>query len=195
MCDPASIAMAGFAVSAASSVAGFAGQQAQYEIQQQQYEQNKANAIAAFQDKQVAYNTRIEQEQQATANNKFNTQLQAQAAESKAIASAGESGVSGTSVDQLIGDIQGRVSRYDANADTNLGWTTAQLQSEKTAAGDQAVSQINSVSPGVAPNFLDAGLRIAGGGLTAYNSYAQRTAGGVPGYGASNPYNSAGVGY
>ncbi len=184
MCEP--LMMLGFAASAAQSVVGYMGQEAQYEIQQQQYAQNRRNAISAFQDKQVALNQRQQQESVAAANDKFNTNLQAQAAESKSIAAAGEAGVSGTSINELIGDIEGRANRYDTNVNTNLDWTKAQLESEKTAAGDQAVSQINSVSPGIAPNFADVGLRIAGSGLNTYAGYV-RTSG-------NDPLNLAGIG-
>eukprot|EP01037_Dinobryon_pediforme_P020249 gene20249-20821_t len=143
----------------------------QFQLQQQQYAQNKASAITAFQDKQVALNTRLSQEQTTAATETENVNLQAQRAESTAITAAGESGVSGMSVDALVGDIEGRTGRYADNVKTNLDWTNSQIADEKKATSSQAVDRINSVNPGVAPSFLDAGLRIGTAAVNANSQY------------------------
>lgn len=158
------------AVSAASSVAGFAQQSQQADQQHQLYEENRRNAIQAFQDKQVATNNRMVQEQEAAAGTKFDASLKANAAKATAITAAGESGVSGLSIEGLLGDFSARTDRFNDRVDNNLDWTLAQLQSEKKGQAATTANQINSVRDADKPSFLDAGLRIAGAGLNSYAS-------------------------
>ena len=165
MCDPMTIAIG-------SALAGAAGQVVSYQNQQAMYEQNRQNAMAAFRDNQKGLNDREMQEQDAAAQKRFDTSLQAKAAEATSEVSAGEAGVSGISVDALVGDIGARAGRATSNIDTNLDWTTSQLQAEKTAGAHQQTDRINSVP---APNFADAALRIAGVGLNSASSYYSMT--------------------
>ncbi len=165
MCEPISIALA-------SAALGAAGQMVQYQNQQAMYEQNRQNAMAAFRDNQQALNTREMQEQTAASEKRFDMDMQAKAAMATADVSAGEAGVSGISVDQLIGDLGARGARAKDRIDEDQSWTTAQLQSEKTAGAHQMVDRINSVP---APNFADAALRIAGVGLNSASSYYSMT--------------------
>jgi len=173
MCDP--VSLAGFAISAASSVVGFMGQQQQAAQQDALYKQNRANALRAFEDKQVATNWRMIQEQESAATEKQDVALQSRAAQASARVAAGEAGVSGLSVDALLGDIVGRTSRYNDRIDQQTDWTVAQLQQEKKGQAAQAVDRINSVPRGTKPSFIDAGLRIGAAGLNAYTDYQKRS--------------------
>jgi len=172
MCDL--IGIASLAISAASGVMNFMGQQAAYEQQRAMYEQNRQNALAAHRDTQVSMNARQIQEQETAATQKFDTSQEARAARATARVAAGESGVSGFSVEHLMRDMYSRESRFNERVDNNLDWTMVQLQQEKKASGYKAVDRINSVSPGTPPSFADAALRIASGGLNAFTGFQQR---------------------
>jgi hypothetical protein len=165
--------MLSFAVSAASSVVGYMGQMAQYKQQEAMYEQNRKNAIAAFEDTQRAMTTRQIQEQEAAAATRFDNNLEANAAKATARVAAGESGVSGLSIEGLLAEFSGRSARANDRADQQMDWTMAQLQDEKRSQGFTAVDRINSVPRGQKPFFGDALLRIAGAGVDAYAGYRQ----------------------
>lgn len=175
MCDP--IALLGLAVSAGSSVMSYQAQEQQYQLQHQMYEQNAKNAAASFMDNQKALGNREVQEQEANTETKLTTGLQAQEAEATALTQANAMGVGGISVDLMAQDFEARSDRYNASQDTQLGWTLDQLQQEKIGAGDQYVDRVNSVSPGTAPSFADAGLRIASAGLGSYTDWSKRNPG------------------
>lgn len=163
MCDPISIAT--LAISAASTTAGFIGQQ-------QEADQNRANAVKAFADTQSALGAREVQEQDSAGLQKFDADEKGQAARSTAAVQAGEAGVSGISVDSLLNDFTGRTGRYTSTVDQQTGWNLDQLQREKTGAFNQATSQIASMPQ---PSFIDAGLRIAAAGFNADSDYTRRT--------------------
>lgn len=172
MCPPV-IALLGFAVSAASSIAGFAGQQQQYQAQMAQYEQNKKNAEQAFADNQSALNQREEQIQAADGQKRQEDSLATTAAQATATAAGASGGVEGISMEGILGDFGARNARADAAINTQEGWNIAQTQSEKVGAADQQVSRINSVQYPQQPSFADAAVRIASGGLSAYNQFQQ----------------------
>lgn len=165
--------MLSFAVSAASSVVGYMGQMAQYKQQEALYEQNRKNAIAAFEDTQRATTLRQIQEQEAAAATRFDNNIEANAAKATARTAAGESGVSGLSIEGLLAEFSGRSARANDRADQQMDWTMNQLQAEKKSQGYTAVDRINSVPRGQKPFFGDALLRIAGAGVDAYAGYRQ----------------------
>ncbi len=172
MCDPLSGAM--FAISALSTAVGYVGQQEAADAQDEAYEQNRQNALNAFADKQRDLNTRAIQEQEAAANKKFENNLDRRAAQATAMVAAGESGVSGLSVDALFNDLGSRTARANANIDSNTDYTLQQLESEKRGQTYQTVDRINSVKRGQQPSLIDAGLRIAAAGVSSYDSYSRR---------------------
>jgi hypothetical protein len=149
------------------------GQMAQSQAQDAYYEQNRQNALQAFSDKQNAFNIREQQEQTSAAAQTFDNSLKTRAAEATASTAAGESGVGGLSIEGLMQDFSARGARANDRIAQQGEWTQAQLESEKTAAGDQAVSQINSVQPGQFGilNFADAAVRIGGSAVSAMTSY------------------------
>lgn len=173
MCD--FIAVLGLAISAAQGVMQYQAQQAQYEQQERIYEQNRLNALAAFRDQQQATNIRQIQEQETAAQERMDTALEARAARATAMTAAGESGVTGFSVEHLMRDYYAREQRFNDRVDTNLDWTMQQLQLEKKQQGYRALDRINSVPRGTPPSFGDAALRIAAGGLNTLTNYQQRT--------------------
>lgn len=173
MCDP--ITLVGFALSAAASVVEFQGQSNAAAQQNRMYEQNRLNALRAFEDTQNARNMRIAQEQEAAATEKFDTSLEARSARATSEVAAGESGVSGLSIEGLARDFAGKEQRVKDRIDVQTDWTTAQLQAEKRGDSFQALDRINSVKRAEKPNFAAAGLKIAAAGLNSYTDYTKRS--------------------
>lgn len=171
MCEPVSLAIASFAVSAASTVSGYMAQSQAADQQNALYEANRKNAIAAHEDTNRALTNRQSQEMDAAAAEKFDVALDAKKARATNVVAAGEAGVSGLSVEALLREFSGREARYVDRVDENLDMSMAQLQDEKRASGFRTVDRINSVQRAVKPSFLDAGLKIAGAGLDAYTGY------------------------
>jgi hypothetical protein len=186
MCDP--VSLLGFGLSAASGVAGFMGQQAQYEAQQKMYQQNQMNAERAYADTTRAISVQQEQEQASAAVKEQNNDLQTRAAQAQALAGAAAGGVQGLSVGEVLGDYGMQDARANSAIQQQTSWDMQQGQSEKVAAGDQQVGRINSVSPGTPPNLLAAGLQIGQSAISGMTNSMKLTqinggqgyAGGIP---------------
>ncbi len=173
MCvDP--ISLIGFGISAASTVVGYMGQSAAADEQNRMYQENAQRANQNARDQMFATQQRMLQEQEAGAAEKIDTMKEARAAKATATVAAGESGVSGLSVDALLSEFDGRAASYNDRVDQNTDWTMNQLNAEMKGIRANAEDRINSVQRAAKPSFWDAGLRIAGAGLDSYNGYTQR---------------------
>ncbi len=99
---------------------------------------------------------------------------QSQKLTSTATVSAGESGVTGQSVDELLNDVNAMAARNRTTVQTNLAMSQAQLQRnrDQTLANGQA--QYNSVAPVKInkPNYLASVLGIASSAIDVAD-YAQ----------------------
>lgn len=175
MCPPALIAGLSFAIGAAQSVMQYQAASAAAEQQNALYEQNRVNALAAFTETQKQLTTRQIQEQEAAGAEKFDQNLEAKKAMATETVAAGESGISGLSLNHLMRDLQARSSRYNDRVDENRDWAVTQLQMEKKGQGYTTVDRINSVQKAVKPSFASAGLRILGSGVDAMTSYRNLT--------------------
>jgi hypothetical protein len=163
MCGPLALGIASFAVSAASTVAGFVAQG-------QEAEATREAAIDANQIEQKQLNLR--QMQEADAKNQ--ALKEQDLAEAEALAEVEVQGaaanVSGISLDNLKADIKRRAGRNRTNARTNYQDIASQLQLEKTGSSSRAQSRINS-APKPSPLSLIAGL--GGDALGGFNSYSK----------------------
>jgi len=177
MCNPIVLAVASFAVGAAQAVAQHQMASAQAKQQNQLYEANRRNAIMAFENKQSQTNTRIAQEQEAAEAEKFDTALEARAARATNRVAAGESGISGLSVEGLARDFYGKEARYTDRIDQNTDWTVAQLGMEKKGQSYEALDRVNSVQRAIKPSFAATGLKIAAAGIDAFSSFKTNTKG------------------
>ncbi|WP_043236608.1 hypothetical protein [Bosea sp. LC85] len=162
---------ASFAVSATSAVIGYQQQNMAAKNQTLAYNINKDNARKAFEDKNNDISVRQTQEQEAASAEKFDVALDANKARATARVAAGEAGISGLSVDQLLRDFSGRQARHNDRVDQNTDWTITQLQQEKKGLGYQYKDRVNAVPTGQKPSFADAGLRIAAAGLNSVSTY------------------------
>lgn len=171
MCEPISIITA--AVSAASSVVGFMGQQEAAAEQNRAHAENRRNALMAFENNNLQSNLRIAQEQEAASQERFKTSQEARAARARTQVAAGEMGVSGNTVDILLQDIVDAEDRSIGNTNKNLDWSVAQLEAGKKGQSYQALDRINSMQRGKKPSFAALGLSIANAGLNSYSGYRQ----------------------
>ncbi|WP_287253217.1 hypothetical protein [Mesorhizobium sp.] len=173
------MAVAQFALSAASTVAGFVGQSQQAEAQQQYYENNRQAANRAAVNTYAANQNRALQERKAASREQQNLAAEAMRSRATAEVAAGEAGVTGLSVDALIADYYGQQGRYERTLDNNYQMQADYLRGEMDATQAQAEGRINSVQQGQRPSFADAAIRILGGGLDAYGGYQRAKAAGV----------------
>jgi hypothetical protein len=166
MCDPTAIALGGLVIGAGSAVADHAAQD-------KAYKENKAASIRAM--KEAAKDISLMQAQEQDAARVTIMQADRQARSSKALAAvaAGEAGVTGASVDALLGDIDRELGEFTATTERNLSGRLKQLEREKVSGRTVAQNRINSMSPG---NYFLTGARIASAGLDAASQISrQRT--------------------
>lgn len=171
MCEPTTIAAATLALSAASTAATVysqgqaanaqaAANQRNYDAQMVAYNANIANANLTKQ--QLAAST----SQKMIENN-----AQARRDMAKATVSAGEAGVSGLSVDSLLAELGGRAGTANSNAEVNYLNQDRAIEMDKMNAWAGTSSAINSLKTPTQPDYIGAGLRIAG----AYTDYRGAT--------------------
>jgi len=162
MCD--AISMMTLGIGAVSAVA-------EHKAQEDQYDQNRLNSLAAFEDRQRALNHQISQERDIAALDKFDNSLQAREHRATNAVAAGEAGISGLSIDALMRDISGTEGRYNSRVDTQADWAVGSLEQDKRTASTVAKSRIDSVSR---PSLIGTGLKIGASGLDAYSGFKKR---------------------
>ncbi|WP_189468409.1 virion core protein, T7 gp14 family [Litchfieldella qijiaojingensis] len=145
--------------------------EARAEYQSEMYQRNKQNSYDALAQRYGDIGERQSQEQQAAAERKEEVTRQARAQMATARVMAGESGVSGNSVDTALRDISGAAARDRSTIDQNLEWTLGQLQRQKQSSRTGTVNRINSVQPGQKPSNLALGLGAASSAAQGYMQY------------------------
>jgi hypothetical protein len=166
--------MIGFAIGGIQQAFSYAGDVSAANEQNRMYAENAARANQSARDQMFQTQQRMLQEQASAANEKIDVEREARAAKATAMTAAGESGVSGLSVDALLAEFDGRQAEYEDRIDQNTEWTLTQLNNEMKGIRSNAEDRINSIQRAAKPSFFDAGLRIAGAGLNSYNSYEDR---------------------
>lgn len=180
MCEPTTIALASFALTAASTVSSVYAQQ----------QQARDTATA-----QNAYNRQVEQNQLIARNQNLtgleterNTALDdtreqinrnsmaLRKAQAAARVSAGEAGVSGLSVDALLRDLAGQAGYDNSTATENYLRQSESINFRRENVQNESVSAVNSVrQPQIqSPDYLGAALRIGQAGVSSYAYYQDR---------------------
>lgn len=185
LCDPFSITA--LALSAAASAAAYQQQQQQAEnaakYQNEQYRQAGVFAAENYTQQTGVVSERLRQNAEATGQSGEENAIAAMQARATATAAAGEAGVTGNSVDQLLADFSRTESLNAANLKTNQRYAEDQANREQQALRADARNRIVSNRPGPVnyPSTLGLGLQIGAAGLSSYNSYSQ--------YHRLGPYN------
>lgn len=172
---PAAIAVAGLAVSAASTAAAYQGQQqaanAQSSYNKQQYAAVKKAAQQNYYQQVAAIQTRSDQDIAQTKQQAQGDMVTGEKAKASAKALAADRGVTGNSVDALLNDF-GRIEHNNqATLDTNLTWRLQQYQADEKQAQSEGQQRIAGAAPAPVafPSALAAGLQIGGSALNTYN--------------------------
>lgn len=156
MCDSTAL----FVLNVASTVAGVEGQRQQAKAQNAYNDQQAKNAMEAYRAN-LAQTNLMQSQEHAAATQKVNENNRAaEAAKAKALVSAGESGISGLSVDTLLADLSGEQARYNESVNQNYQNASMALDNQRTNAQVNAASQINSLKTPQSPDYLGAALRI-----------------------------------
>ena len=179
MCDPVTLTATTLALTAASTAATVYSQQqaadAQAETNQRQYENQmtayRANILQSNTD--LANLNRLKQQEAEDASaKKISANAEARRDTARATVSAGESGISGLSVDALLAELGGKAGTANTNIETNylrrdyaLEQDRSNIYTTKTNNWAQTASAINSLKTPTQPDYIGAGLRIAGAGV------------------------------
>ena len=176
MCEAMTMMAASFAISAVTTVTDYIAQAQQTQQHNQMVQQNQEAAQANLRQEYTAVQTRQIQEQDAASVEKQAVASEARAARATALVSAGESGVSGLSVDALLADIYGKEATYKDRVSQNTGFTTQNLTAEMAGLRAKAQDRINGIQPMNGPSPLAAALKIGGAALGSYDQYRNWTA-------------------
>ena len=172
MCD---LAIATFALAAASTAASFAQAQQQADAQTDIHNINKKTALENYQQQTYDAGARQLQENEAAGMEMVDRQMQGLRQASSAQVQIGETGLGGFSMSALMNQVMNETSQNVVRTGVNRDWSAAQIGREKEGIRSTAVGQMDSTTPGIRPSTLAAGLQIAGSGLKAYSDYTART--------------------
>ena len=150
----------------ASTVAGVYGQQQQAKAQKAYNDQQAKNTMEAYKANLEQTNLMQSQEHAAATQKVNENNRAAEAAKATALVSAGESGISGLSVDALLANLSGEQARYNESVNQNYQNASMAIDNQRTNAQVNAASQINSLKTPQSPDYLGAALRI---GQAAYD--------------------------
>lgn len=168
MCEPTTIlAIASVASAAGSVVAQSQAADAQSAANQRQYD----NTMRAYRENVNQTNLMQQQEREASMQKVEDNNMKARAAQSTAAVASGESGISGLSVDALMGDIGFDQNRFNSSVQTNFDRAQGAISNQRENVYANAASQINGLQTPAAPDYLGAALKI---GQAGYD-YKQRT--------------------
>jgi hypothetical protein len=135
----------------------------QGEANQRQYE-NSMRAMAANVNQTNAEHM---QQREGAMQKLEENNLSRRAAEAKATVSAGENGVSGLSVDALMGEMDMKSGRFASAVTTNYENAEQAINTQRQNIGINAASQINSLKTPSMPDYATAALRIGDAGYKA----------------------------
>jgi len=165
MCDPISIATT--AIGAASAAAQYSGQRQQAKQQMAYQRQASIAEQKRAQQEQMSIRMRQGQEQEATAREVNEITNKAREASATALVSAGESGVSGLSVDALLNDYSRQEAAYRMGITRQQEMKDVQTGLALTDAGFRTVNnQIGINRPVSKPSFLEGALSIGSSAIS-----------------------------
>lgn len=149
------------AASIASAASAAYGQKIQADAQSKANQAQYNNTMMAYRANVDQTNLAQQQEHEAAVQKLEQNNMAARAAMSKSVVGAGESGISGLSVDSLLGDLAGKQSQYNSSVLTNYDRSQAAINNQRTNVYANAASTINSLVTPAQPDYLGAGLKIA----------------------------------
>jgi len=168
MCEPTSIIMG------ITAVAGLVANKKAGDAQEELNDRAQVNSLQQWAGQMGEINARQQQEEQATETQQGQFRLEEAQATATAQVQADSSGVGGSTADSYTRDIAEQNRRRIGATDTNLEYTKGQLDYQRQGAG-LAVSGRASAMPSIQrPDYLSAGLQIAGAGIEGYGKYQEK---------------------
>ena len=167
MCEPLILSSI---IGAASTVSSIQGQRYQAQAQAESQRLASMQERQRYQAEVAAMRTQQQQEAIATTQKKDESARRAMEARATATVSAGESGVSGLSVDALLGDISRREAEFEFSADQQTRLTDVNRQMALSESGmgfNRNMLRINK--PIEQPDYLGS---LVGGTQTGLSSYS-----------------------
>ena len=161
MCEPTTILAI---ASVASAVGGVVAQGQAADIQAAANQRQYESTMQAYRANVNQTNLMQQQEREGSIQAVEANAIKARAAESTATVAAGENGISGLSVDALLGDINAKQGRYDSSIQTNFDRAQGAIQNQRDNVYANAASTINSLQTPASPDYFGAGLKIASAG-------------------------------
>ena len=169
MCAP--MAIASFAVSAASQVLAFRAQNAQAKAERAAFESGVKSAGNSLADQTAQEGVRLQQEQAAAVDKQLSLRREAMQAKGEALASS--EGGGGMSEELLLADIDRQQATYTDIVATNLQNQAQQSYWNKEGMHAEAESRARAGVPTSTGGGSTAGLGlgILGAGIGMYNDY------------------------
>ena len=146
--------IAAIGLSIAQAAVGFGQAKQQADEQNEYYEQNRKASIVAGTDRYAPLPNNILQKRQSAAAALSQQRIEALNAKAKGTVAAGEGGVSGLSVDALLGDLDAQHGRQILAIKRNYQIEKENSQDEGKAALNNTISRINSVRQASNPSPL-----------------------------------------
>ncbi len=168
MCPP--VALASFALSAASQVLAFKGQQAEAQAANKAYTAAAISAGKSLNDQTSQEGVRLQQEQEQAVEKQLSLRREALQAKGEALASS-EGG--GLSEELLLADIDRQQATYTDIVASNLKNQAQQSYWNKQGMHADAQSRANANRPNHtgSGSALGLGLGILGAGIDLYDTY------------------------
>lgn len=167
MCEPTTMAV----LSVAKGGIEFMQAQQEADATQARYDQNRIASAQARDLKIQSLNQRAIQESEAAGEAKQKQAIEALQLRERAAVAAGEAGVSGSSVDNLLNEYTAQRLRGVTTINRNLENIEKQIGLQKMGASAEAENRINSLPQGVQPSFLAAAVGTAANAFATYKAY------------------------
>lgn len=164
MCPP--IVMAALAVGQAA--AGYAGASQAADAQNEAYTANAREAQRAATVSYTNLGIRRNQTLESANQQTFQSEIEALKARSTAATAAGEAGVGGQSVTDIVNDLFAQQGRRRQNISTQFEMDSRQIQTEMDNTQGQSQQRINSVQRANPPSPLSYIIQGASGIASAY---------------------------
>ena len=172
MCNASLVVMG--AISALSAAQQYQQSHKNARVQEQVYEDNAENAQASARNVYTQNAIKAQQIKESNAAQIEETTREGMRQTSTASVAAGESGVSGVSVDQIMRNVGATAVQEVSNIQTNQDWNLAQINQSNLATQTQTEGRINSVTSGSSVDITPYLIQAGSGAANAYSSYLNR---------------------
>ena len=181
----AAAGMTAVSTAIAGTTAVMQAQQAstQAKAQTAQFNQNKLLAQRSMLEQARQLSLREDQERAASMDRKFQSNIEAAKLKGRQIASAGEAGVAGLSIANLLSDVERTRLNNEGTINRNFDAVLQQSKVDREGLLSQAEGRIAGVQQGTSPSLLASGLQIGGVVLDGYRQFRKDKA---PIYNSSN---------